>query len=116
MKLLLRVIAVWNGLAVLVTILLLTHIIGRASSPATSLLLIGLAVTVPLGVYGSVQLWRLRQGGRYATLALFGLWGALTIAGIVMGQSASSGDVLRLVAVAATGCILLLPAAARACA
>jgi hypothetical protein len=116
MKLLLRVIAVWNGLSVLVTIILLAHVIGRASSPATWLLLIGLLLTVPLGVYGSVQLWHLRQRGRYATLALFGFWGALTIAGMVMGRSPSTGEVLRLAAVAATGCILLLPAATRACA
>jgi hypothetical protein len=115
MKPLLRVIAVWNGFAVFATIVLLTHI-RRVSSVATWVVVIGLVITVPLGVYAAVQLWRLRHRGRYATLALFSFWGAVIITGMVMGQSASVGELSRLAVVAAAGCILLLPAATRACA
>jgi hypothetical protein len=115
MRLLLRVIATWNGLSVLVTMLLLAHLVGRAASAITWLLLIGLVVTIPLGVYGTVQLWRLRHKGRYATLVLFGLWGALMLTGIATGQRPSTSEALRLGVVVLLGCVLLSPAARRTC-
>jgi hypothetical protein len=115
MKALLRIIAAWTGLSVVVTLLLLAHLVGGRRSASTSLILLALAATVPLGGYAAVELWRLRHRGRYATIALVAFWGLMTLVSILVGKSPSGSEALRLAVALALGGVLLLPAARRSC-
>ena len=115
MKVFLRLVATLNGIAFLAALMLVGQIVSIGLGGPGLPLSLGLLSIVSLAAYATVQLWRLQQAGRYATLGLFLLWGTLSVVEVVVRQSLSFGPILRLALVLLLGSALLLPAAKRAC-
>jgi hypothetical protein len=116
-KWLLRIIAVWHGLGVLlcglILVLLATHAVHRVR--VGPIVLVGMIGTLLLGGFASLQLWRLRQSGRYATLGLLAFWATLWLAAATAGQGATGRSLLRLGVLVLVAAIVVLPTARRAC-
>jgi uncharacterized membrane protein YfcA len=113
MKILLRVIAVWFGLGGVVVALLLLHLgtIGVSSSRAAAAFVLLIAFGA-LGLYSAVQLWRLRESGRKAALAVCLVGLAFAFAQF---NSLSWVDTGRLAALGIVMLLLLSPRARQAC-
>ena len=118
MKIVLRCIAVCLGIVALLETLALLYIAtgGWRRLPVGPLALGGMGLVVVLGGFAAVQLWRLRQSGRYATLALFGFWlTSLFVGAGLHGQSPTTWDFERMSVMVLLAVLLLLPNARRAC-
>jgi|SRR5687768_3466704 apolipoprotein N-acyltransferase len=125
MPLLLRVIAATAAASVVFTIWLMLVVLSAgghrqlfAAGALGALTAIGWVVTLTLGPLAAVQLWRLKESGRLAALAVFGFGLVYYIAGYfwLRTSSASSRQILAaVVAYAVPVVILALPAARRHC-
>jgi apolipoprotein N-acyltransferase len=125
MPLLLRVIAATAAASVVFTIWLMLAVLSAggprqlfAAGALGALTAIGWVVTVTLGPIAAVQLWRLKESGRLAAIAVFGFGVVYYTAGYfwLRSASASSRQILAaIVAYAIPVVILSLPAARRHC-
>ena len=115
MKVVLRIIAVWLGLATALFALLLFHFFGAMRDAGLRTLAALALVVVCTGVsaFAAVQLWRLRESGRLAAITL-----CVASAGVTLWQvrTFGAGDVIRLALVAVAMLVLLSRGARRACA
>jgi hypothetical protein len=114
-KILLRLVALWLGLAALVAGLLLVHFISVMQAVgARALAPLGLVVVcMGVSMYAAIQLWRLRESGRLAAIGLSLASGAVTVWQV---RTLGAGVVVRLAMVAVVMLILLSRGAKRACA
>jgi apolipoprotein N-acyltransferase len=125
MPLVLRMIAATAAASLVLTIwLILQLVVPRGiqplldSGPLGALTLGGWAVTLLAGPVAAVQLWRLKESGRLAALAVFGFGLVYYIAGYFWLRSASASGRQILAAIVAHAIpvvILALPAARRHC-
>jgi hypothetical protein len=116
MKWLLRLVAAWVGISVIVTggVLAILAVIGSRIH-ADPILVVGMMGTVPLGGYAAAQLWRLKQTGRHATLGLLAFWVALWPVAAWAGRQISGRQLLRLGLLVPIAVVLVLPGARRTC-
>ena len=125
MPLLLRVVAATAAVSLVLTIwLILQLVIPRGIQPLLNtgplgvLTLAGWAVTLLIAPVAAVQLWRLKESGRLAALAVFGFGLLYYTAGyfwLRSPQSSGGQIVAAIVAYAIPVVILSLPAARRQC-
>jgi hypothetical protein len=116
MKILLRVIAFCNGLALGLPMTVVAYTVRPGLSGRTLAVMAALLCVMAVAGYATVQLWRLRHSGRYLTAALFAAWGLLWLVAVARGYTSTAGDIVELGVLGCVGSVLLLPAAKRACA
>jgi hypothetical protein len=113
-RILLRLIAAWFGLAAVVLLMLLLHIGDRTKdASAAAVGAIGLIVVLTcVSLFTAIQLWRLRDSGRLTGVAV-----CVAAAGLTLSQfrALSGAEVIRLAVVLFVMMILLSRAARRAC-
>jgi apolipoprotein N-acyltransferase len=125
MILVLKAIAATAAISVIFTVWLILMLLSTRRFPSLAsagplgiLTLVGWAVTLTLGPYTVVQLWRLKQSGRLAGIVLFAFGAVYYTAGLIWlrGPGADTAQILvALVAYALPAILLALPAARRAC-
>ena len=118
MRVLLRIIAVWTGVYVLLLSLFVISHAGMIGGPGTLAWFLSLMVLAALGAatvlagYATVQLWRLRTRGLYAAATFFGLWGAVALVSRLSSQAAPW---ISIAIPAIVLSVLATPAAREAC-
>ena len=119
MKMALRVIAgclaLVLALPAVVVVSTLPAALRSGASVRTRLLMLALSSVIAMGVYAAVQLWRLRNSGRYATLGLATTYALLWLASLLRGHTLNPTALIELALLSCVGVTLLSPAAARAC-
>ncbi len=125
MVLVLKVIAATAAISVIFTIWLVLLLLstGRFPSLASAgalgiMTIVGWVVTLTLGPFTVVQLWRLKERGRLAGIGLFAFGTLYYAAGLMWLRSPEAPTaqiVIALAAYALPAILLSLPAARRAC-
>jgi len=119
MRIMLRLIAIWNGLSggaiALLAILLLVG--GGVPEAARARAALGLlTLSGPIGVFSAVQLFRLRESGRRAALAFVAALALFTIAQYRSLPQPTLGIVFKLALAVGAVAVLLSGRARRVCA
>lgn len=125
MHILLQIIAATAAISVVFTIWLILLLVSTRGIPALLgagalgvMTFVGWAVTLILGPFTAVQLWRLKESGRIAGLILFACGALYYLAGLLWlrAPEAQSGQiVVAVIAYTVPVVILALPSARRAC-
>jgi hypothetical protein len=125
MPMVLRGIAAIAAVSVLFTLVLIATIVGprgvgplMRAGPLGVMTIIGWVVTIVIGPYAAVQLWRLSHRGRIAGLSLFAFGAAYYLAGLfwLRAPDAQSGQIIAAaIAYAVPMLVLASPQARRAC-
>ena len=125
MPILLKAVAATAAASVIFTIWLVLALLSAgadlrvlAAGALGVLTIIGWVVTVTLGPVAAVQLWRLKESGRLAAIAVFGFGLVYYVAGYFWLRTASASGrqiLAAIVAYAIPVVILALPAARRHC-
>ena len=120
MRVVLRIVALWLSLFILVPFLFLAwHFAGMRRSPTSTALELGKAIGLSaavlafilLGVFAIHRLWHFRESGRRAAAAVFGI----VLLTLIAGQGIRSLSVTSALYAGLPLLILLSPPAKRAC-